>query len=266
VKRGRKEPPPQTIIYTSIMNCWAAPLGDCVSKMSREHVFSASLFSGKTVMVQGFEWCKDKPKEIGISGLTRKTLCREHNSGLSPLDAEAGCAFGTLRAMAELYDTRIKLKPRIWTVKKFSINGALLERWFLKSLINVGCGRKYPIGRDAPTAGKPSQRLVRIAFGLEDFDGQAGLYTMAAEGMRFTMEDRVQCLTLISRQDYVEGAVFGFRGIGFLLCLEKGGPGQSLLGLSFGGVDLGNAKLLQRGSKFRTRIGRYESHALWIKW
>ena len=46
--------------------CWAASLGDCSKKMSREHTVSRSLFATDEVMVQGFPWCANEPKKIGV--------------------------------------------------------------------------------------------------------------------------------------------------------------------------------------------------------
>jgi len=40
-----------------------------------------------SVSIRGFDWCKDKPKTIGINSLTANVLCRDHNSALSDLDA-----------------------------------------------------------------------------------------------------------------------------------------------------------------------------------
>ena len=148
-------------------------------------------------MVQGFPWCKDTPAEIGLSGLTAKILCEKHNNDLSPLDEAADRAADTLRAMHQLHETRKNLKPKIWNVKVFVLDGASLERWFLKTLINIACDRDLPIGRDSEIAGRPSPRLVRVVFSQEKFEGKAGLYVVAKEGMTLTMKDRVQCLTVV---------------------------------------------------------------------
>src|SRR5216684_5814407 len=105
-----------------LMSCWAKPIGGCSAKMSREHLISASVFPGRTVMVQGFPWCKDTPAEIGLSGLTAKILCEKHNKDLSPLDEAADRAADTLRAMHQLHETRKNLKPKIWNVKVFVLD------------------------------------------------------------------------------------------------------------------------------------------------
>lgn len=247
-------------------SCWAGCLGGCSQKLTGEHLVSKSVFPGKTVMVQGFPWCKEEPVEIGLINLTAKILCEKHNNDLSPLDDAAKASAEALRAADELNDTRKKIKPKTWTVKTFKINGRLMERWFLKTLINIACNRELPIGSDSETPGRPSPRLVRIAFEKEEFTGKAGLYLIGSVGMKLTMEDRVQCMTLVSESKRVHGALFGFRGIGFLLSLEPEGPPERLAGISFGGVDLGGCRPLFRDSWMRFKLGKYQSHAVQIKW
>jgi hypothetical protein len=56
--------------------------------MSAEHLVSRALFP-ESVTIQGFEWCRETPKMIGINSLTSNVLCRHYNSALSELDAAA---------------------------------------------------------------------------------------------------------------------------------------------------------------------------------
>ena len=123
------------------VNCWAASLGDCDDKITREHVISQCLFKGDEITVQGFPWCLNEPKTIGLSNLVAKILCRKHNNNLSDLDAAALRAFDVLRESIRMNDVRGKLKQRFWRIKHFKIDGPLLERWFLKTLINLSFGR-----------------------------------------------------------------------------------------------------------------------------
>jgi hypothetical protein len=88
------------------MVCWADCLGNCQSKQSREHVVSGNLWLSSTVMVQGFSWCAEAPKEIGIAGLTAKILCIKHNSDLFSVDSSAGDSFAALREVTPLTNVR----------------------------------------------------------------------------------------------------------------------------------------------------------------
>lgn len=248
------------------MDCWAEPIGGCSPNMSREHLISAAVFPGQTVMVHGFPWCRDEPKEIGIAKLVSRILCEAHNNALSPLDTAAGETATTLRTMDHLRETRSKLRQHYWKVKSFEIDGTLMERWFLKTLINVAYDGGYKIGSDAETVGRPSSRLVRIAFGEEKFEGQAGLYFVAKEQMILTMEIRVQCMTLL-KNGHIEGGLFNFHGFGFMLVVEPEGPApNALAGISFGSQDLGDIKPLFRGKSIITRLGKYKSHELKVRW
>lgn len=124
--------------------CWAACLEDCSDKISREHIISASLFPADKIMVQGLSFCKDEPKEIGLSSLTKKILCTKHNSDLSEIDAAAGVAMNMLREATRLMNIRVERNIRRPTVKRFHIDGVTLERWFLKTFINIAYKQAYP--------------------------------------------------------------------------------------------------------------------------
>src|SRR5438128_1034101 len=103
-------------------NCWAASLGDCSDKQSREHQISKGLFTSPTVTVQGFPWCMDAPITIGIGAATAKILCKHHNELLSDLDAAAGDAFSILKKAIELSDFRNTLaKSARFKIERFEI-------------------------------------------------------------------------------------------------------------------------------------------------
>lgn len=248
------------------MVCWADCLGNCERKQSREHVVSESLWQSNTVVVQGFSWCADAPKEVGIASLTYKILCRKHNSALSPVDASAGQTFDILREVARLKSVRESMTPIRWNVKRYILDGIMLERWFLKTLINIAFDGKYPIGSESAVAGRPSERLVRIAYGLESFKERAGLYTMSRVGMEVAMEDRVSFSPIMARTgsgDFVLAGIFLFRGFQFLLYLEPEGP-QDLTGIYFKGEHLRGIGLMFQTLTANIKIGKHLSHAVRI--
>jgi hypothetical protein len=248
-------------------DCWAMCLGNCSGKFSREHVVTGALFLGNEITVQGFRWCKSEPKTIGLSSLTAKILCRRHNSDLSPLDRAAAHAFGSLRQATRLSNVRSKLRQRIWNVKRFPIDGRVLERWFLKTLVNLAFEGEYAIGRDSVVAGQPSKDLVEIAFGLNQFDGRAGLYTVVHVGQRIEAKDTVQFAPLIKKpKGHVAGGLFSFRGFRFLLFLEPEGIKQLPSGVGFPGEDWGISQLNFHNEQMRAKVGKYLSHVTEIKW
>jgi len=83
--------------------------------------------------------------------------------------------------------------------------------------------------------------------------------------MKLTMEDRDQCLTLIN-SNCIEGALFTFRGFGFLLFLEEEGPPRSLAGISLGDHDLSTVTPIFHATAFKSKLGKYHSHTLDIRW
>jgi hypothetical protein len=67
--------------------CWANKLGNCAKGITREHLISNSILP-ISIVVQGFSWCRDVPKEIGSGSFVSNFLCEEHNNQLSKTDSE----------------------------------------------------------------------------------------------------------------------------------------------------------------------------------
>jgi hypothetical protein len=128
------------LIEHSIKGCWATSLEDCEGKISREHLVSQSLFSEGNITVSGLHWRMDGPKTVRLAALTGKIPCQKHNSELSELDTTVKQAFDTFDESMQLFQASSKLLRRQWTIKTFNIDGALLERWFRKTLVNLSHG------------------------------------------------------------------------------------------------------------------------------
>lgn len=203
--------------------CWARSLGDCNGGISREHYISKSLFKSSAVAVEGFPWCKGKPRTVGIQSLTGKILCQTHNNGLSSLDEEASVLFDGIREWCGIGNipsnslplTRIARPPTV-------VNAKLIERWFLKTLLNLSLCRDYFIGVEGREKGIVPHDLVQVCFGERQFDGAGGMYGAAHAGMMIASHDSVRFAPLL-REDRVLGGLFEFRGFRFLLSLLPGG-------------------------------------------
>ena len=251
--------------------CWAESLGNCSDTMSGEHTVSKGLFTGDIVAVQGLSWCKDAPKTIGLSSLTRKILCTHHNSTLSPVDDAAIEAFNAFRESVRLTDIREKMKEMRWTVVHLPVDGDLLERWFLKTLINLTVGGKEKIGPKSSTPGEPSSDLVEIAFGHRKFVPNAGLHNSQEVGETVNSEDRVTIAPFFDRQnEYVFGGTFYFRGFRFLLHLsEVGFTGNVTIVHRDGRETSQYAKPLRHLRQVKATVGptrRYVSHTIDFEW
>jgi hypothetical protein len=246
-------------------DCWAACLGNCSDKISREHLVSENLFLDDEMTVQGFPWCKEKPVKIGLASLTAKILCRQHNSDLSEVDTAGGNAFAAFRESRRLANIREKQPKYRWRVVRTEIDGCGFERWCLKTLINLSYDRDRPIGRDSSQVGKPSNRLVQIAYGQEQFLEKAGLYFVARVGMNIQSEDRINFAPLISKRGNIEGGLFSIRGLRMLLYLESEGPPR-LTGIQIDGEDLGNAHVNHHIKQIKVMNGKYLSEIQSFSW
>jgi hypothetical protein len=251
-----------------MVNCWAKTLGGCSDKVSREHLVSRALFVGDTITVQGLPWCKGGAKTIGLANLTAKILCRRHNSELSELDSAALKVFDAFREAARLSNVRSKLRPSVWNPKRIVVNGGHLERWFLKTLINVAYEGEYYIGPRSTESGTASADLVRKAFGLKAFDEGEGIYIVGNVGQQINSQDMIRLVTLVATRPnkYIAGALFIFRGYRFFLNLHVGLVSRLPEGLGVPGENWGRATLLYRGKRIRQVVGKHLSSVITFDW
>jgi hypothetical protein len=249
--------------------CWAESLGNCSDTLSGEHIISKGLFLNDMVMVQGLDWCKEEPKAIGINNLTKNILCRRHNTALSPVDEAAIAAFKVFRESVRLTNVREKMKERRWAVEHLEIDGIGLERWFLKTLINVAVGRGQKIGPKSITPGEPSPDLVEIAYGRRRFAHNGGVYNSGEVGERIDSEDRVNVITFSDQKnDFILGARFHFRGHKFILALDEAGFTGNLTFVHKDGQQTSHANPRRHIKQFRVLVGpsQYLSHRIHFRW
>lgn len=198
--------------------CWANCLGDCAEGMSQEHLVSECLFNG-AVRVKGLPWCKDEEKTIGKSSLTSRCLCRHHNSRLGDeVDGASLLTLDTLKEAFELWGARKNIVTRNWRLKYFTTDMLLLERWCLKTLININLNLKpgFPI-QDG--SNMPTEELVRVAFGLDRFKPPMGLYRAAERGKEYTFTGDGMHIETRGLNDKLCGATFDLWGLPYILHL-----------------------------------------------
>jgi hypothetical protein len=240
--------------------CWAETLGDCSDKLSREHIVSEGMFPDQVLRVKGMSWCLEDFKEININNFVKKVLCQHHNSSLTDVDQAGKKAMKVFRDEVHLKNARSAMRPRRWLVKTFQIDGRRLERWCLKTLINVGAEGKYRIGRDSGSVGKPSARLVRIAFGQEHFKTRAGLYGVAKAGTNLNIVDGFRLIPYIDNEGTMLGGIFGIHGYQFMLYVEDSGLAQSVSIPDFNGGPDFLAQTLYPLKGLNFKIGKHISH------
>ena len=246
--------------------CWAACLGDCEGGMSSEHIVSQSLFKSEYVDVSGFHWCRGEVKRIGLASFTKNVLCRKHNSGLSKLDSIAAHAFDVLRNQTKLANDRAKNPNQKYRTVVYSLNASILERWLLKTLINVGYGGSHFIGQNSNREGYPSDELVRIAFGKGKFPKENGLYVAMKTGMSLKFSDTVEISSLLKDNKCINGGRFRFRGVYMFLDLIPGGlkvPFEAIPGMP---QDWHYVILSKPFKQFKAMLGNRVSHVVNFNW
>jgi hypothetical protein len=150
------------------MPCWAESLGDCSDKLTREHLISEGMYPDQTLRVKGLSWCKDEFKEIPITNLVKKVLCRHHNSTISYVDQVGANTINAFREASRVREERAQMGPRRWRIERVQIDGYGLERWCLKTLVNFAAEGAHKIGRDSSSDGQPSPRISRLFSVMSD--------------------------------------------------------------------------------------------------
>ncbi len=250
--------------------CWANVLGDWTGGISGEHIVTESAFSGKSIGVKGLPWCKEGHRYIGKSSYTANILCRKHNSELSPVDDAGTLAFATFRKAETIYTDRSSmLQYGVWAgrfdVIEQTISGTGLERWLLKTLINmeIAGNQGYRIGPNA-APNEVDPELVKIAFGLGSFRGRAGLYLAAFAYEPIKMEERIQYVSWIKDSpcdlSYVGSGAFSLYGFRFFLCLDSAGFPDSIF------MDGREMKLLYHPNTINVELNNNPSQKVHFTW
>lgn len=198
--------------------CWARELGGCSTKLSREHLVSESLWLGKQLRVKGFPWCKNEWRDISLSSFTSKILCQAHNTELSPVDVAGRDLFDALRRALQVQAEREANPARKWPFKQRQVEGPMVERWFLKTTINLVLN----LGGDvqwagAETHGTPPLFLIQAAFGRVKLVSPMGLYTPSEVGENIFDSESVHFAPALSADGVVVAGLFAFRGLNFMM-------------------------------------------------
>jgi len=247
-------------------SCWAAQLGNCSGRITGKHIVSRGLIDSDSVEVFGFPWLNGEKKVLPKDSLTHNVLCEKHNGELSNVDASAIEAFNSIRNLYLSSVSRLNSDKDSRTIESSSIDGLLLERWFLKTLIDFMYQGDYPIGDSKNKAGFPSGELVEVAFGRKGFRAPSGLYVIYPD-LHLYPFGRIEFVPII-KNDYshIAGGVFSFGGPRFLLFFGIDQPPEDLKGIKLGNVDLSDSKLFYHPEKMDVN---YEGHLFQqvnIKW
>lgn len=177
------------------------------------------MFGGDEIVVQGFPWCRDRPKKISVANLTKKVLCQKHNSDLSDIDkagSDARKAFGQTQRSPNLHAAL----PKVDGSCQALLEGATFERWCVKTLVSISYQGECPIGENALGDGQVDSEVVKIAFGLSNFRPGAGLFSIGTDGQEFHCEPTIRIAPMLSDRGYIFGGLFVMHNFRFALMLE----------------------------------------------
>lgn len=233
--------------------CWANYRADCNRGMSKEHLISKALFPDQTINVSGFDWCNGTEKRVGINALQRKILCSKHNNDLSPTDEAAKHAIESF----SIGNSEIPL------------NGPLLERWLVKTAVNLSIEGNHHIGCGMTESkpGWPSPYLLAVAFGDEVLCAKMGAYFLFPETQYVHRAGEI-LIVPISRDEFIGGYLFGLRGFFIFLSLYPGHTPPPIHTLAPGLLPepIGSAPLYYRPTSLKVKIAGSNEGLIQIQW
>lgn len=146
--------------------------------------------------------------QIGLGRAVSKILCKTHNEALSPCDSEAAklSSFLTSNILDE------PLKSEV-----ISLNGALLEKWALKTCINLGFIGALDQNTFARIA--PPESLVREVFGDRTPPDGMGLYSVTGtvSNENYKVGLSWNAIRNVNAGGAVVGMTFTFNGVRFVV-------------------------------------------------
>lgn len=199
--------------------CWAHLSGNCSEKISGEHLVSKGILEemGGVIRVQGFNWCKDEPKEIGMNALQSNFLCVRHNNLLSNYDKEAINFFRIPEAWQKKSEF---FKEKGFHIRKipikYSFNGFLLERWFLKTMVNL-----VLVNIDDKTV--PFDKILPYLYEGKKFETPYGFGFIVKSGDNISFNGNVDFRPFFNQEGVLCCGTFDFRGFTTVIILPVEG-------------------------------------------
>jgi len=220
------------------LDCWASILEDCARGKTREHYISDGIFDGESVTAFGLPWCRDQPITVGMRSAVAKILCGKHNSALSPFDAEAA-------KLSKFLVTNVLDQPL--AVAAIRLNGNRLEKWALKTFLNLGYIRG--LHRGQPNRLDPPAHVVRHIFLDEPVADGVGIYFVTGKISNHAYGPGLWWNAIQNPKNTAEifGMAFTFFGVRFVISISPSRAVDKIAGLGqVNGFDYSSAKILYR--------------------
>jgi|SRR3989338_6030787 len=220
------------------MDCWAACLDECGGGVSREHYISDGIFDEKAITAFGLSWCKEKPLTIGLASAVSKILCKKHNEAVSQFDREAA-------KLSRFLSANILDDPL--ARNEVTLDGALLERWSLKTLLNLG----YigALDQENFVQLQPPPEIVKSLFQNAKVPDGIGLYFVTGStitNQSYKNELSWDAIRIVSNSN-VLGMTFTFNGIRFVVSIVPVRLEEKIAKMGVvKGVDYSRAKIVYR--------------------
>jgi hypothetical protein len=238
--------------------CWAVILGDCGRGRSGEHYISDAIFDGEVVNAVGLSWCRDEPVTVGLRSAVAKILCARHNSALSDFDAEAA-------KLSRFLQTNLLDHPLVES--SISLRGRLLEKWALKTFLNLGYVRG--LHRDRSNHLDPPPHLVHYIFRDGPIADGVGLYfvTGTVSNEDFPSGLWWNVIQHPEQREEIYGMAFTFFGVRFVVSIPPMRAEDRIAGLGkIKGFDYSTAKIVYRPANITLSSQRAGVKQIHLEW
>ncbi|MBP6212728.1 MAG: hypothetical protein KA447_06755, partial [Pyrinomonadaceae bacterium] len=125
--------PPLPGTGEQIRKCHFAYTNNCGAGISREHIISKAVLKELTedrIRLQTANFVKELP--LNSDALKTKRMCRRHNSAFGVVDREIGRFVRVVQQLPKTLEAQFERPIRAYLFAGFD-----LERWFLKTLLNL---------------------------------------------------------------------------------------------------------------------------------
>lgn len=225
-----------------ISSCWANVLDDCEGKLTREHIISVAAIQHpdpkasraqkeqrvlRHTYVQGprGSWTR----EVAVADLVGRMLCERHNRGSSELDIAGGALSDAIRYFVEAARDREYSRLR-WAMKMHELDGPLVERWLMKTAINmtVGYRERRRVGSGDAEPNRPSRELAEMVFGHRPVVEPYGIWFVTRTDDQLVADQSFSTQPWV-KGDVLGGTLFSICGFQFAVSLSDDEPPWDLL-------------------------------------